>query len=191
MKEIVKTSEKKNERQSAGLAVCDLLEVVATSVLIVMLLFTFVMRIAIVKGTSMTNTLHDGDKMLVWELGYTPKQGDIIVCQTQFFGFEEPIVKRVIATEGQTITLDVTTWSVYVDGVKLEEDYVRYVAGKNMNGWSYGDSYTVPEGHVFCMGDNRNGSWDCRDSNVGPIDLRYVIGRVVLRISPLSAIRFF
>ena len=191
MKETVKTSEKKNERQSAGLAVCDLLEVIVTSVLIVMLLFTFVMRIAIVKGTSMTNTLHDGDKMLVWSLGYTPKQGDIIVCQTQFFGFDEPIVKRVIATEGQTITLDVTTWSVYVDGVRLEEDYVRYIEGKSMTGWSYGDSYTVPEGHVFCMGDNRNGSWDCRDANVGPIDLRYVIGRVVLRISPLSAIRLF
>ena len=162
-------------------------EVFAASIAVVFLLFVFVGRVSVVDGKSMTNTLQDGDKLFVWQLFYRPKPGDIVVCQSDFFGFGEPLVKRVIATAGQTITLDTDTWTVRVDGVALDEPYVLRVAGRAMHGWSYGESYTVPEGYVFVMGDNRNGSWDSRDVRVGPIKEQYVVGKVVFRYAPLSS----
>jgi len=165
----------------------DWLEVFAVSVAAVFVIFAFVARVAVVDGESMTNTLQHQDQLIVQELFYTPKQGDIVVCQSAFFGFDKPLVKRIIATEGQTISIDTETWTVTVDGVPLKEDYVRYIQGKDMTGWSYGDSYTVPEGHVFVMGDNRNGSWDSRDSRIGSIDERYIVGKVIFRFAPLGS----
>ncbi len=165
----------------------DWLEVFAVSVAAVFVIFAFVARVAVVDGDSMTNTLQHGDQLVVQELFYTPKQGDIVVCQSQFFGFDQPLVKRIIATEGQTISIDAETWTVTVDGVPLKEDYVRYIQGQNMVGLSYGDSYTVPEGYVFVMGDNRNGSWDSRDFRIGPIDERYIVGKVIFRFAPLGS----
>ena len=165
----------------------DWLEVFAVSVAAVFVIFAFVARVAVVDGDSMTNTLQHGDQLVVQDLFYTPKQGDIVVCQSQFFGFDQPLVKRIIATEGQTISIDTETWTVTVDGVPLKEDYVRYIQGQSMHGWSYGDSYTVPEGYVFVMGDNRNGSWDSRDSRIGPIDERYIVGKVIFRFAPLGS----
>lgn len=183
-------AEKENlpeKKQSFAADLYDWLEVFAVSVAIVFVIFAFVARVAVVDGTSMNDTLKHGDKLLVRELLYTPKQGDIVVCQSEFFGFNEPLVKRVVATEGQTIKIDTENWKVYVDGIELKEDYVKYIAGMDMRGWSYGEEYTVPEGHIFVMGDNRNGSWDSRDSRVGPIDERYVIGKVVFRFLPISS----
>ncbi len=166
----------------------DWLEVVAVSIAAVFVLFAFVARVAVVDGTSMTNTLQHGEQLIVQELFYTPKQGDIIVCQSPFFGFDQPLVKRVIATAGQTISIDTETWTVTVDGKPLDEDdYVLKIAGRPMTGWSYGESYTVPDGHVFVMGDNRNGSWDSRDSRIGAIDERYVVGKVIFRFMPLRS----
>ncbi len=178
---------RKPKKQGLLADLYDWLEVFALSVAAVFLLFAFIGRVAVVDGDSMNNTLKHGDQLLVQEILYTPKQGDIVVCQSEFFGFDSPIVKRVIATEGQTVTIDTTTWTVSVDGVPLEEDYVRYLEGVKMNGWSYGESFTVPEGMVFVMGDNRNGSWDSRDSRIGPIDERYIVGKVIFRYAPLDS----
>lgn len=180
-------AEEKPKKQGLLADLYDWIEVFAVSVAAVFVIFAFVARVAVVDGESMTNTLQHQDQLIVQELFYTPKQGDIVVCQSTFFGFDKPLVKRIIATEGQTISIDTETWTVTVDGVPLKEDYVRYIQGQNMHGWSYGESYTVPEGHVFVMGDNRNGSWDSRDSRIGPIDERYIVGKVIFRFAPLGS----
>ena len=166
----------------------DWLEIFAVSIAVIFFLFAFVARIAVVDGSSMNPTLQGNDKLLVRQLFYTPKQGDIIVCQSERYGMQKPLVKRIIALEGQTVRIDTENWIVYVDDEPLEEDYVLYRAGSPMVGWSYGESYTVPEGHVFVMGDNRNDSLDSRSYLVGPIDERYIIGEVIFRFLPFSSL---
>lgn len=166
----------------------DWLEIFAISVAVVFVLFSFVARIAVVDGGSMLPTLENGDKLIVRQLFYEPKQGDIIVCQSEKYGMKKPLVKRVIATEGQTVTIDRENWKVYVDGVPLDESYVFFETGPMM-GWDYNtDSITVEKGHVFVMGDHRNDSLDSRSSRVGQIDERYVVGQVIFRFMPLKHI---
>ena len=165
-------------------------EVFVLAIAAVILIFTFVFRIATVDGNSMNQTLIDGERLVVREAFYQPKQGDIIVCQSKSYGMEKPLVKRVIATGGQTVTIDFATWSVYVDGEKVEEDYVNYVGG-SMHGWDHGSSYTVPNGYVFVMGDNRNDSMDSRRLSIGPIDERLILGKAVIGISERDGVRFF
>ncbi len=155
---------------------------------VLILIFTFMARIIVVSGPSMQNTLHNGDAMLVWSLGYTPKQGDVVVLTKESYQ-SDSIVKRVIATEGQTVSIDYTESAVYVDGVKLQEDYVR----EPMLVPSYGiwnSQVTVPEGCIFVMGDNRNESADSRYPDIGIIDARCVIGRAVMVLYPFSDFGF-
>ena len=146
------------------------------------LIFTFLVRVVGVVGTSMLNTLHPGDRILVSNLFYTPKRGDIIVLRKESFN-SEPIVKRVIATEGETVTIDFEGGIVYVDGVALDEPYTLEPTHRRID---FGDSVTVPEGCLFVMGDNRNDSKDSRMSVVGFIDEKYIMGKVVGRIMPLG-----
>ncbi|HIT25451.1 MAG TPA: signal peptidase I [Candidatus Enterenecus avicola] len=146
------------------------------------LVFTFVVRIIVVSGSSMENTLQDGDSMLVWCLGYEPKQGDVVVL-TQRSYQNDSLVKRVIATEGQRVDINYETGTVYVDGTALEEDYIK----ETMRVPSYGEGLnhvTVPEGCIFVMGDNRNDSADSRYPSIGIIDNRSVIGRAVMVVFP-------
>ena len=148
------------------------------------LIFTFVVRIIVVSGSSMENTLQNGDSMLVWCLGYEPKQGDIVVL-TQRSYQEDSLVKRVIATEGQRVDIDYDTGTVYVDGTPLEEDYIK----EAMKVPNYGEGVnhvTVPEGCIFVMGDNRNDSADSRYPSIGIIDTRSVIGRAVMVLFPFQ-----
>ena len=148
------------------------------------LIFTFVVRIIVVSGRSMENTLQNGDSMLVWCLGYEPKQGDIVVL-TQRSYQEDSLVKRVIATEGQRVDIDYDTGTVYVDGTPLEEDYIK----EAMKVPNYGEGVnhvTVPEGCIFVMGDNRNDSADSRYPSIGIIDTRSVIGRAVMVLFPFQ-----
>ena len=146
------------------------------------LMFTFVARIIVVSGASMENTLIEGDLILVWSLGYTPKQGDVVVLTQESYQ-EDSIVKRVIATEGQTVDIDYYSGRVYVDDVALKEDYIR----EQMLLPSYGEGLnhvTVPEGCVFVMGDNRNHSADSRFPAIGIVDVRCIIGHGILVIFP-------
>lgn len=162
------------------------IELFGYAVAVVIVLFTFICRIAVVDGPSMEKTLFDKEVLLVTDILYEPKQGDVIVFQSNTILNNEAIVKRVIATEGQTVDIDFETWTVTVDGVPLEEEYVNYIEGQYMNGSSYKFPLTVEEGKIFVMGDNRNHSTDSRDYRIGQVDTRFVLGRVLARVMPLQ-----
>jgi signal peptidase I len=161
----------------------------ATQVLItIVLVFIFLVRNTGVQGGSMKPTLHDGDSVIISNLFYTPEQGDIVVLTK--YGFEavpgkvSPIVKRVIATSGQVVDIDFENNVVSVDGVELDEPYINEPTQRS------GDMKfpaKVPEGCIFVMGDNRNHSTDSRWSDVGMVDTRMVLGRVLFKI-PLSGL---
>ena len=171
-----------SQKKEEGRDLYEWTQALVCSVLAVVLLFTFVVRLIGVDGHSMVPTLQDGDRLLVlnslWDSDY--EYGDIVVLRKESF-LEEPIVKRVIATEGQTVDIDFASGSVYVDGELLEEDYI--------NESTYVDEgtqfpLTVPEGSIFVMGDNRNHSSDSRSSDLGTVDTRYVIGKAVFLLFP-------
>lgn len=153
-------------------------------VLVIIFLFTFVLRITVVDGESMENTLYHGNIVLVRSIAYTPEQGDIVVLTKESFR-DQSIIKRVIAVEGQTVDIDYAASAVYVDGTALDEPYIK----EWMQVPIYGDvvnHLTVPEGCVFVMGDNRNHSSDSRDPSIGVVDVRCVIGQAVLVMFPFS-----
>ncbi|MBE6611132.1 MAG: signal peptidase I [Ruminococcaceae bacterium] len=164
----------------------DWVEIFVLTIAAILLVFTFLVRIAYVDGPSMNNTLHDKETLAVSNFLYTPKQGDIVVFQSPDSDIPGGIVKRVIATEGQTVDIDFSTWTVTVDGVALDEPYVNYENGLPMRHFDVTFPVTVPENCVFVMGDNRNHSTDSRDSSIGFLDTRFIFGRVLLRITPLS-----
>ena len=170
------------EKEVKGRDLYEWVQALVCSVLAVVLLFTFVIRLIGVDGSSMEPTLKHGDRLLVLNsLLYDDyKYGDVVVLRKDTF-LQEPVVKRVIATENQTVDIDFDSGEVYVDDVLLEEDYI--------NDLTYTDEgtvfpLTVPEGSIFVMGDNRNHSTDSRDYRLGTVDTRYVIGKAVLLVVP-------
>ena len=172
------------EKQTAkGRDLYEWVQSLVGSVLVVVAIFTFVIRMMGVDGHSMLNTLQHGDRLLVVNsmLYHDYKYGDIVILRKNGVFDDDPIVKRVIAVEGQTVDIDFTEGIVYVDGEALEEDYIRdptYTA----EGTEF--PLTVPEGSIFVMGDNRNGSSDSRDYRLGTVDTRYVIGKAAFLIFP-------
>ena len=148
-----------------------------------LLLFSLLFRIVIVSGPSMKQTLVDGDwLLLVGNVFYTePKTGDIIVASKDSFDNGTPIIKRVIATEGQTVDIDFAQGVVYVDGAALEETYVNTPTNLR-EGVSF--PLTVDEGCVFVMGDNRNESRDSRSPDIGLVDCREILGKAIIRLFP-------
>lgn len=150
----------------------------------VILFFTFVFRLAAVNGESMLPTLVDKDRLIVSYLFYTPKNGDIVIVNNDNPALEKVIVKRVIATEGQTVDIDFDSGEVKVDGKVLQEDYINNLTLLDEGGHDY--PVTVPENCVFVMGDNRMNSLDSRDSRVGFVPEEEILGKVSLRIFPFS-----
>lgn len=147
---------------------------------ITLLIFSVFLRVAVVDGDSMQSTLHSGDTLLLCDFGYTPKKGDIIVFQVAGSDHSHPVVKRVIATEGDTVDIDFDGWAVSVNGEALEESYVTK-ADSAMERGNIAFPLTVPKGCVFVLGDNRNASWDSRYSAVGCVDTRAILGKVLIR----------
>ena len=153
----------------------------------VTILFVFAVRLVGVDGSSMYPTLHDRDYLvLLSNVFYRDVEaGDIVVMTVPYFG-DEPIVKRVVATGGQTVDIDFEAGVVYVDGEALDEPYTyepTYVSYEEIGqGLEY--PVTVPEGHVFVMGDNRNNSTDSRFAPVGVVDERDVLGKVLFLLLP-------
>ncbi len=150
----------------------------------VILFFTFVFRLAAVNGESMLPTLVDKDRLIVSYLFYTPKNGDIVIVNNDNPALEKVIVKRVIATEGQTVDIDFDSGEVKVDGKVLQEDYINNLTLLDEGGHDY--PVTVPENCVFVMGDNRMNSLDSRDPRVGFVPEEEILGKVSLRIFPFS-----
>ena len=152
------------------------------SVLTVVMIFTFVIRLIGVDGHSMVPTLQDRDRLLVLSslLYHDYKAGDIVVLRKESFD-DKPIVKRVIAVEGQTVDIDFSTGSVTVDGVELDEPYINELTFTD-EGTEF--PLTLGEGEIFVMGDNRNHSTDSRDTRIGAVDTRYVVGRAVALALP-------
>ena len=173
--------EEKKQREG-GRELYEWVQALVCSVLAVVLLFTFVIRLIGVDGHSMVPTLQDGDRLLVLNsmLDDDYRSGDIVVLRKDTF-LKDPIVKRVIATEGQTVDIDFSTGSVYVDDALLKENYINELTFLE-EGTEF--PLTVPENSIFVMGDNRNHSSDSRDSRLGTVDNRYVIGKAVFLAFP-------
>ena len=152
-------------------------------VLATVLVFTLVVRIVRVEKQSMRETLQDGDILLAVNrhLAGELKAGDIVVVKKEYFEDGKPIVKRIVATEGQTVDIDFDEGVVYVDGQALEEDYIREPTYLD-EGLEF--PVTVPEDCVFLLGDNRNNSMDSRYPDLGPVDVRCVIGKAVVLMFP-------
>ena len=211
----------------------DIIESLIYAIVAVLFIFTFFARLTVVDGSSMDTTLKHGEYLVVANVFFTyePDNGDIVVVHGDFehyysekyeglnhymnHNYSDPIVKRVIATEGQTIVINYNTLEVFVDGVQLDESYASYfnpyrtsiTLGEyryDENGEVIRDSYgnplyyplfnsttgifsaTVPEGCVFVMGDNRDNSADSRLNEIGFIPEEFIVGKAVFRLAPLS-----
>ena len=172
----------KEPKTKTRVEVYDWIQSILMALVVCVLLFVFVVRMVNVDGESMLPTLEDKDRVIISNLFYTPKQGDIVVLRKEAFLYE-PIVKRVIAVEGQTVEIDFDRGEVFVDGEELDEPYILEPTYRSLD---FSGSVTVPEGCVFVMGDNRNGSTDSRYSVLGCVDTRLIMGRVYLTVFPLK-----
>ncbi len=183
----------------------EILESLVLAIVCVILIFTFIARLSIVSGASMETTLHDRDYLIVSNLffSYKPETGDVVVVEPD--NYDEPLVKRVIATEGQEVKIRYSAdlgvyggdvYEVYVDGVLLDEGYAFYnpyykfiepssqvMMITTENGIKTATT-VVPENHVFVMGDNRNNSKDSRSHEIGFVHENYIIGKCVFRLFP-------
>ena len=179
----IKASKPEKKKNSFHLSVYDLASIIMSSFIIIAVVFTFAFRLVGVDGMSMSNTLQHGDWLLTVQK-QTYERGDIVVITEPNY-FDKPLIKRVIATGGETVDIDFATSTVYVDGVALDEPYTRedFITPK-LDDMDF--PYTVPEGYIFCMGDNRNGSTDSRSTLVGALDERYVLGKAVVRVLPFG-----
>ena len=152
---------------------------------VMLLIFTFIARPATVDGESMLPTLCNGERLVISNLFYEPAPGDIVVlCGEADREEGRNLIKRIIAVGGQTIDIDFETGEVTVDGEVLDEPYILERTHLD-EGTEF--PLTVPEGQLFLLGDNRNGSSDSRDPRIGLVDERYVIGHVLAVIFPFSS----
>ena len=174
-----RSEEKMGWKENVVLYMHDLMYMLITVIVIFLVFF----RVIVVSGSSMYDTLIDGDYLLLTSNHFykEPRYGDIIVVSKASFDDGTPIIKRVIATEGQTVDIDFEAGVVYVDGKELVEPYT-FTATNVREGMEF--PLTVEENCVFAMGDNRNGSLDSRNPSIGQIDKREILGKAIYLFLP-------
>lgn len=178
----------------------DWIDTIVIALVAVVIIFTFFFRIATIVGPSMQNTLYSGERIIISNLFYEPEYGDIVVISRNTDNSvgenetgSEPIIKRVIATEGQYVDIDFETGKVYVgpdlsNMTELDEPYTKTPTNRK---WDVEFPLYVEEGHIFVLGDNRNDSLDSRSSSIGEeglVDKRYILGKAIYRIWPFDTI---
>lgn len=188
------------EKKPVSKDLFDWIDTIVIALISVVIIFTFFFRIATIVGPSMQNTLYSGERVIISNLFYEPKYGDIVVVSRntdnsvgENASGREPIIKRVIATEGQYVDIDFETGKVYVgpdlsNMTELNEPYTK--TPTNLR-YDLEFPLYVEEGHIFVLGDNRNDSIDSRSSSIGNgglIDKRYILGKAVYRIWPFDTI---
>lgn len=163
------------------------LEEIVIALTLVILVFTFLFRVVTVTGESMLPNFVEGQKLIVTNLGHSVEQGTVVVITNVL---KEPIIKRVIATEGQTVDIDYETGVVYVDGEAVDETQFSLENGITTRPYSTLEAMvfpqTVPEGCVFVLGDNRSVSKDSRYTEVGMVDTRHILGEAVFTLYPFD-----
>lgn len=178
----------------------DLLETLFITFFVMTMVFTYLVRIVTVNGGSMESTLMPGERLIVSLMDKSPEQRDIVLIDSKESftlaeegslqkgdGIDKIIVKRVIACGGQTVDIDFSTGAVTVDGTRLYEDYLKLGLTHTDEGAFTGKyPVTVPEGYIFVMGDHRSVSKDSRSADIGFVPEDSVIGKVVLRLTPVS-----
>ena len=191
--EELKNTPNEEKKMSPAGNTFDWLKTFIFSLTCVIFVFTLLFRGVTVNGDSMLPTLENGEYLIISNRLYTPKTGDIVVVQApEYKEGKEPLIKRVIATQGQEVKINFLTWQIWLDGVELKEDYIlkddyNAMLTEDMKVDDNGEvTFTVEKGCVFLMGDNRNDSLDSRSELVGQLDVNYIMGRVLLRVTPLS-----
>ena len=189
MSDIENTNKKTKEKKSFLDEFLEWVEAFVFAIFIVILIFTFFIRIVVVKGNSMNDTLHDKERVIISHINYEPEQGDIAVINSRVLG--EVIIKRVIGTAGDKVVVDYNTNTVTVNGQKIDNSYIK----EPMEDYSQFDlsykvsekvyEYDVPENCIFVMGDNRNNSADSR--MIGFINKSDVLGKAFFRMYPLNS----
>ncbi|MBQ9963794.1 MAG: signal peptidase I [Clostridia bacterium] len=168
------------EQRKRILGIYEWVEIITAALIAIVLIFTFVFRLVDVDGTSMLNTLHDKERLILSSLPYTPTRGDIVVVDQG--DNKQPLIKRVIGLAGDTVAIDEETGEVYLNGEVLNEPYVDVPTAMEM---MVGE-ITVPEGNVFVMGDNRAAGHSLDSRTFGCIDEDRLIGKAVFRLTPFN-----
>lgn len=189
-----------NSKEPKVAELFDWVDTVVIALISVVIIFSLFFRVATIVGPSMQNTLYSGERVIISNFFYTPEYGDIVVVSRNTNNSvdsadtsREPIIKRIIATEGQYVDINFETGKVYVGAdlsnmVELSEPYAN---GPTNLRYDIEFPVYVKEGHIFVLGDNRNNSTDSRSSSIGDlglIDERYVLGKAVYRIWPFDSI---
>lgn len=178
-------SDKPQEKTSFAADCYGFLKTFTALLLVVVILFPFC-QVITVDGTSMVPTLADHDQLLLQKAGYKPEAGDIVVLRKDFAHVAGPVVKRVVATEGQTVEIDYRTSTLYVDGQPVEEPYLGEAMVHPTDPALQQTCWTIPQGEVFVLGDNRNNSYDSRHVELGPVDEDLIIGKARFVFFPFS-----
>lgn len=193
-----------NQKKNFFSDVIEVVESTLITVFVIIMIFTYILHPVNVVGTSMTNTLQDGDRIFMNTIYGELSYGDIVVINNDMAyllnsdneivennidgsSLKECIIKRIIATGGQTIDIEAYSGDVIVDGETLDEPYIKE---KLRNGGVFDYPITIPEGYYFVMGDNRNGSSDSRNPDIGLIKKDQIYGKAILRYAPISSFKY-